>query len=103
MNKSKRKQKQSLEAKYRASVSCKRKKWYTLNEAWETAELRYIQKGVITLPYKCIKGHYHLTGNANIGDCSHLPQEYRELFSTYNQKYKESFWKKLRRFIGVEN
>lgn len=102
MNRSRRQHKQSIQNKYKAAVNCKYKKRYkNIDEAWDKAVIRFIQKEVVTLPYTCVHGHIHLTGKANIGDLTHIPAHHRELFSTYTQTYKESFWKKMRRFLGL--
>lgn len=70
-------------------VCFKKKKYKTSIEAWEWAEWYYIRYGEVSIPYRCIcsgrEGHYHLT-HGDIGDLTHIPEEYRKLFETYKQK-----------------
>ncbi len=83
---------------------CKDKRKYTdVGDAWEWAEYYYIRGGVISTPYQCVgTNHYHLTKKATIGNLSHIPEEYRELFATVDQEEEDCFWRRLQEFIGIK-
>jgi hypothetical protein len=88
---------------------CKKKKKYaTSYDAWSFAAFYFVYYGGTKIynVYPCNRGngnpHFHLTSNTNLGDMSHIPPEYRELFETVAQDTGgDYFWKHLRRFIGV--
>lgn len=83
--------------------SCARKLVYEhIDDAWEMSELHFIKLGTYSIPYKCIVCRkYHLTSKTHLGDLTHVPEHLRELFSTKDQELEDSFFTKLRRFIGV--
>ena len=83
---------------------CKNKRKYAdVYDAWEWSKYYYIRGGVISTPYQCVgTNHYHLTSHATVGDLSHIPPEYRELFVTVSQTEEDCFWSRLQQFIGIK-
>lgn len=89
-----------------ARLVCRNKTRYKASQdAWQDAVFFYVRSGGNKLynVYLCTAGHtkvhYHLTTNTKVGDLSHIPPEYREIFKTFSQQFELSFFTRLRRFL----
>jgi len=85
--------KKYFKKKHKAMVSanqhiCKRKISYPSSiDAWNGAEYYYITEGTVSSADKCCAcQEYHRTSKTSIGDMTHIPEQFRELFQTFNQE-----------------
>lgn len=68
--------------------NCKQKISHpTAYHAWTDAVYQTIVHGQIMAAYKCGFGcgNYHLSSKHTVGDCSHIPTEYRDFYQMYKE------------------
>lgn len=66
--------------------NCKKKVSHpTAYHAWTDAMYQTIKHGELMAAYKCGLGcgKYHVSSKHTVGDCSHIPVEYRDFFMMY--------------------